>query len=130
MTISADFDMWVRLAKDYDTGFIADKLIQLRDHEGQLSRNENYYINHVKEDLTVYRNLLSYVESEIRSEGKLLLRNHKLLFYYTLMIKTFLKGNFKIGYSFYKELSGFDNFFKLTISFVRNKLFKHAYPDF
>src|SRR5437868_10856935 len=60
MKLSADFDMWVRLAKEHDTGLIRDKLIQLRDHAGQLSRDENYYVNHITEDLIVYRNLLSY----------------------------------------------------------------------
>ena len=40
MKISADFDMWVRLAKEHKTGFIREKLIQLRDHDKQLSRNE------------------------------------------------------------------------------------------
>ena len=83
MKISADFNMWVRLAKDHDTGFIADKLVQLRDHEGQLSRKENFYINHMKEDLIVYRNLLSYVNPGIKKRRKSIaqkLQNRFLLY--------------------------------------------------
>ena len=130
MKISADFDMWVRLAKDHDTGFIADKLIQLRDHEGQLSRKEKFYINHVKEDLIVYRNLLSYVNPEVKKEGKSLLRNHKFIFYYTLMLKALIKGKIKIAYSFYKELISMDNFLKLSLAFVIAKVKKAQEPGF
>ncbi|MDQ6756570.1 MAG: glycosyltransferase [Bacteroidota bacterium] len=130
MKISADFDMWVRLAKDHDTGFLRDKLVQLRDHAGQLSQNESYYINHVKEDLLVYRNLLSYVNTQIGNEGKLLLRNHKLVFYYTLMVKALMKGRTTTAHKFYKELSKTDNIFILSISFIRAKAFKPSRPAF
>lgn len=130
MKISADFDMWVRLAKDHDTGFIADKLIQLRDHDGQLSRKENSYINHVKEDMVVYRNLLSYVDPGIKKEGKKLLRNHKFVFYYTLMLKALLKGKLKTAYSFYKEVCSMDNFLKLSVAFIKAKIQKPGKPVF
>jgi glycosyltransferase involved in cell wall biosynthesis len=123
MKISAD------LAKDHDTGFIADKLIQLRDHEGQLSRKENFYINHVKEDLIVYRNLLSYVNCTTKKEGKSLLRNYKFVFYYTLMVKALIKGKLKTAHSFYKELCSMDNFWKLSIAFVNAKVRKVQQPE-
>jgi len=127
MKISADFDMWVRLAKDHDTGFIREKIIQLRDHDKQLSRNEKYYINHVKEDLEVYRYLDSYVTPEQKKEGHQLMRNNKLVFYFTLMVKAFLKGNFNASYRFFRELSKYDNIFLLSFSFIKAKLFRH--PD-
>jgi len=128
MKISADFDMWVRLAKNHDTGFIPQKLVQLRDHDKQLSRNASLYINHIKEDMIVYRNLLSYVSPANAKEGRLLLRNHKFVFYYTLMVKEIVKGNFKNAILFYSELSKMENFIKLSIAFVKAKLFKTAKP--
>jgi len=130
MKISADFDMWVRLAKNHDTGFIPQKLVQLRDHDKQLSRNASLYINHVKEDMIVYRNLLSYVSPSIAKEGRRLLRNHKFVFYYTLMAKEIGKGNFKNAFLFYSELSKMGNFIKLSFAFVKAKLFKPAKPAF
>jgi len=123
MKISADFDMWVRLAKEHDTGFIREKLIQLRDHDKQLSRNEKYYINHVKEDLQVYRNLDSYVTAHQKCEGHKLLINYKLIFYYTLMMKTFLKGHLNLALAYFKELSQYEDFLKLTGVFFKRKLF-------
>jgi glycosyltransferase involved in cell wall biosynthesis len=130
MKISADFDMWVRLAEKYETGFIKEPLIYLRDHREQLSRNEDYYILHVQEDMEVYRYLLNYVSQNLKKEGKVLLRNHKFVFYYTLMTKTFLKGNFRVGRLYYKELSTADNFFKISLSFVKAKLLRKKMPLF
>lgn len=130
MRISGDFDMWVRLAKDHPTGFLPAKLIQLRDHAAQLSRKEELYINHVREDLTVYRYLQSYVAPAVRKEGQYLLRHHKLVFYYTLMVKTLLKGKFSSGFQFFRELSGFDDFFILTWCFLRAKLIGVKKPTF
>lgn len=116
--ISADFDMWVRLAKEHNTAFISDALIQLRDHAGQLSRNKNYLILHTKEDLEVYRNLDGYARPGIRQEGHELMKKHKLIFYYTLMIKACLGGRLKEGFAFYKLLSGYINFWQLTVNFL------------
>ncbi len=130
MKISADFDMWVRIAEKYETGFIKDSLIYLRDHNEQLSRNENFYILHVQEDMVVYRYLLNYVSQKLKKEGKILLRNNKFVFYYTLMIKTFLKGNFKLGRLYYKELIGADNFLNISYSFFKAKLFSKKIPLF
>ncbi|MEO8961719.1 MAG: glycosyltransferase [Ginsengibacter sp.] len=122
MKISADFDMWVRLAKDHDTGFMREKIIQLRDHDKQLSRNEKYYINHVKEDLEVYRYLDSYVTDEQRKEGHKVMRRSKLVFYYTLMIKCFMKGKLLLAYQYFRALAKHDNFLILTILFLKIKL--------
>src|SRR5688572_25320978 len=101
MKISGDFDMWVRIAKNYSIGFIKDHLVKLRNHTSQLSRQEKYYINHLREDLQVYEFLLGYINEYERKEGKTLLRNHKLLFYYTLMVKAFFKGSLNTAFIFF-----------------------------
>ena len=130
MKISADFDMWVRLARHYDTGFISDHLLQLRDHPGQLSRDESLYFYHLKEDLQVYRYLDSYMPGPLKLEGKKLMRHHKLAFYYTLMIKALLKGRMKTAYRFYRALTGYDNFIRLTMGFIESKIGNRAPVDF
>ncbi|HEU5053433.1 MAG TPA: glycosyltransferase [Hanamia sp.] len=122
MKISGDFDMWVRIAEKYPVGFINKPIVQLRDHPGQLSRQEKYYPDHLKEDLKVYAYLFKYASPAEKKEGRRLLRNHKLLFYYTLMIKAFLKGSFKTGISFYRTLSRFDNIYLMTFYFVKNRI--------
>lgn len=129
MKISADFDMWVRLAKDHETGFIREKLIQLRDHDKQLSRTESLYINHVKEDLEVYQYLDNYVTPEQKKQGHKLMRNNKLVFYYTLMVKSFLRSKLRLAYDYYFQLSEYDNFFLLSLSFLKNKIIKSRDPN-
>ena len=128
MRISADFDMWVRLAQHHETGFIKKRLVQLREHPGQLSRQPGSYINHVSEDLKIYRYLMGYVKPETKKAGLLQLRKKKLVFYYTLMMKAFLKGDIKTAHIFYKEIASFDNFFKVSLAFTRTKILKPHPP--
>ena len=124
MRISGDFDMWVRLAQNHPVGFIHSRLIQLRDHAGQLSRQEEYFIFHLREDMEVYQYLLGYVSPGTRAEGRRLLRRFKLLFYYTLMVKAILKGHFRTAAEFFSMLSRFDNIGILTLSFVWNRVMR------
>ena len=124
MKISADFDMWVRIAEFFPVGHINQKLIKLRDHKGQLSRNEKYYIDHVREDLYVYKKLESYCDIETRLKGQKTMQKNKLLFYYTLMIKSFLKFNFKTTIKYFILIKGYDNFLKISFYFFKYKILK------
>ncbi|MEN9570615.1 MAG: hypothetical protein RL172_1846 [Bacteroidota bacterium] len=124
MKISGDFEMWVRLAEHFKTGFINQPLIQLRNHKGQLSNQEQYFLYHLKEDLQVYNYLLGYVSPSQAAEGRSMLRHQKLLFYYTLMVKAALKGKFKNAASFFKIIAGFDNMLLLTSMFIKYRIFR------
>ena len=122
MKISGDFDMWVRIAEKYPVGFIREPLVQLRDHAGQLSRQQQSYADHLQEDLCVYEYLLSYISAAEKKDGRRILRNHKLLFYYTLMVKAFARGSFKTAMAFFTALNKFDNLWLLSFYFFRNRL--------
>jgi len=124
MRISGDFDMWVRLAREHSAGYIHSRLIQLRDHSGQLSRQETYWIYHLKEDIEVYQYLLGYVSTAARAEGRRMLRRFKLMLYYTLMVKAALNGRFKTAAECFCILSRFDNIGVLTLSFVWNRVLR------
>ena len=130
MDISADFDMWVRLAREHDTGFINKKLVKLRDHKGQLSRKRRYFIRRPIEDMHVYNYLLSYVNIEIKQEGLANLRKYKFVYYYTLMVKALLHGRLKIFYLFFKELWSFGGFFSLSRNFIKSKIAPYKKPAF
>jgi len=56
-------------------------------------------------------------------EGWKLLRNNKLLFYYTLMIRAFLSGDLTTGWSFLVTLNRFDSIFLVTGYFIKNRIF-------
>lgn len=122
MKISGDFEMWVRLSLKFPVGFIKETLVQLRNHTGQLSRQEQYYIYHMKEDFIAYKILLAALTPAQAAKGRVLLRQHKLLFYYTLMLKAILKGNFKTGFTFLTALNDFDNICLLTFYYLKIKL--------
>lgn len=122
MKISGDFDMWVRIAEHFTIGYIYDPLIQLRNHSGQLSSQENLFIYHLKEDIQVYNYLFTYITKEERKNGIKSLRNQKLLFYFTLMLKAFLRGNLKVGFNFLKLISTFDKISIITWLYFKRKI--------
>ena len=133
MKISGDFDMWVRLSKVGNVGRITQEIIYLRDHKGQLSRKSEYLLFHVKEDMKVYNKLLGICNDSLSDEGLELLRKYKFVFYYTLMTKSFIKGDLKMSQSYYKLLQPYTNFFKqyyywFTAKFIKNT--KPAFLDF
>lgn len=130
MTISADFDMWVRLAKNFYTGHVKKKLIRLRHHSGQLSRKPQHFIRRPIEDMQVFKYLLDYVDTEVKREGLQNLKKYKFVYYYTLMAKALLRGDIRTGIAFYKELKKISNFFGLSLNFLRYKLFPPAQPGF
>ncbi len=121
MRISADFDMWVRISEYFDIGFIKNPLVQVRDHPGQLSRDESLYRLHVEEDARVYHYLDSYVTPGIREKGKLLMRQNKLVFYFTMMLKLAARGKLRSACTYFKVISTLDNFWKVGRSFIQSK---------
>lgn len=124
MKISGDFDMWVRIAEYYSIGFINEPLVYLRSHTGQLSRQEAYYLNHVSEDITVYKKLFSYLSPDMKVTGLSEMRQSKLLFYYTLMLHALRKNGLKDALRYWRTIKQFDNPFILTYFYIKIKIFR------
>ena len=122
MKISGDFEMWVRLSLQFPIGFIRQNLVKLRNHAQQLSRQEKFYIHHVKEDISAYKILFNGLTVEQSLKGRRLLRQNKLMFYYTLMLQSFLKGKITTGFDFLGTLHRFDNIFLLSFYYFKMKL--------
>jgi glycosyltransferase involved in cell wall biosynthesis len=128
MKISGDFEMWVRIARYYTIGFINKPLVQLRNHSRQLSSQEQYYVFHVIEDLQSYRYLLSYCSPQMKVDGLKIMHNHKLNFYYTLMLKALLKGRFRLACKFATTIGEFTNIMTVSIYYLKNKLLGVRHP--
>ena len=124
MKISGDFDMWVKMAREFTIGFIKMPLIQLRNHKGQLSNQKQYFIYHLEEDLQIYNYLFSYLTPAQKKEGIRLLRSQKLLFYYTLMLKAAFRGKIKLAFNFLTSIARFDNIFILTWFFIKHRVLR------
>lgn len=128
MKISGDFDMQARLAQKFRTGFIYQPLIKLRNHSGQLSRDDRYYFLHAKEDIAIYRFILNGLSSSEKTTAKKALRKYKLVFYYTLMVKALLQGRLKLFGDYFKLLRSFDNMCALSIQYFSIKVLGKKYP--
>jgi glycosyltransferase involved in cell wall biosynthesis len=124
MKISADFEMWVKLSQTDPVGRIAKPLIKLRNHSGQLSRSSKYYILHLLEDKIVYEKLLERTPLENKPRALWVLKRTKYVFYFSLMIHMFYKGDFKTSKIFFKELSKMDDIKSLTYTWIKKKLLK------
>ncbi len=122
MIISGDFDMWVRVAEYYPIGFLNKPLVMLRNHDGQLSRQAKYYIKHIEEDAVAYKRLFGYIPGHLKTYGRQELRKHKLVFYYTLMMHSFLKGHIRDGFGFWKAISKLDSPVIMFPYFLKSKL--------
>ena len=70
----------------------------------------------------MYQYLNSYVSKEIRVKGKKLIREQKLIFYYTLMTKSLLSGHLKLFKDYWNTLAAYDNIFILSIYFFKRKI--------
>ena len=122
MKISADFEMWVRISKDYRIANITEKLVILRNHNKQLSRKESLYVNHIIEDMQVYTLLKNYIKDDlVIKQGRQLLRKYKHNFYYTLMVQELLKRNFKNFTTFFNLINQADNVWLQTFYFIYSR---------
>lgn len=122
MVISADFDMWVRLAEFSPTGFINKKLIETRDHKNQLSKKKEYLVYHGIEDLKVFKKLDNYLPTEERKNGRRIMNINKLFTYYIIILKFFAHGDFKNGFKLLKVLSDYTSIARLTMIFISRKI--------
>lgn len=126
MRMSGDFDMWVRLAQYFDTGFLNKPLIALRDHEEQLSRQVKYNIEFIREDVQVYKKLLSYLPAHDYQEGKKIFRNKRLVYYYTLMLHALKQGRLKVAANFFRCINEVDNVYIMFFYFLKNRSYYGA----
>ncbi len=115
MTIAADFDMWVKLTEKYDIGMIKKKLVKQRTHGHQLSRAPEHYILHMIEEKAIFKRLLARVDDGLKEFGKRNIKWRKNPLYFSFLLQTIKKGNWKIVRRFYKELSEIDNVFLLAM---------------
>lgn len=124
MRMSGDFDMWIRLTKEYSVGRMAEPLIYLRNHSKQLSQQLTKKYYSTIEDLTIYKVLLNRVDDNLRKWGLVYFRRYKLSYYNNLAIKLLLKRQFKLSFKLFKLLNRECNFLLLIYYSFRNKFAK------
>jgi len=113
MKIAGDFEMWVRISKEYSIGHINKALILLRSHAGQFSRQRNSYLICMTEEHRVYETLLTRQPIEQISYAKSYDRRHRYLQYVHFMIRSLIFGDFELAVQSYRVISRLDKPIKL-----------------
>lgn len=122
MKMSGDFEMWVRLTAKYPLGRIPIPLINLRNHQGQLSRQLRKKYFSTLEDLTIYDSLLKRATADLKEWGETFFIQAKLCYYYSLSIQLLKSGQFKYGLHLMRVLNKRKNVVTLSYFLLKNKL--------
>ncbi len=108
MKICGDFEMWVRLSEKYCIGRISEKLLKLRVHQGQFSRNASYYFYHLTEDQEIFRTLRGRLTDDLHAFADHRMKWHRHVYYFNLMLKLLVRGEFLKATVFLRELRKID----------------------
>ena len=118
MTIAADFDMWVKLTEQYDIGRISKALVKQRTHGNQLSKAAEHYMLHMTEEKIIFERLFARSDKKLKQFGKRHIRWVKNPLYFSFLLQTLKRRNWRMAKEFYKELSSMDNIFLLAMRWM------------
>lgn len=104
MSVSGDFEMWVRLSGKYPIGHISEPLIKLRDHPGQFSRATGSYAVSISEDQEIYKELIKRLPPEITSYSNKYHRWHRGPMYWHHAIRCLLSQDLPNAAKTYKTI--------------------------
>lgn len=70
LRVSGDFEFWTRMAEISSIGRIDRKLIYLRRHSNQLSRNFKSIYPRIVEDTSIHKKIISLMTSDEKNKGR------------------------------------------------------------
>ena len=109
MKYSADFDMWERLSRGKDIGVINKALIQLREHQGQLSKQLDKKIYQLRENQQILARWLGRLDSpELQKKAQRGLKWKINVMFCLWGMKMIIKGRFGLAWQYFKEFSRYD----------------------
>jgi len=118
MKYSGDVDMWCKLSNDRPVGIIQQRLIKLRGHEGQLSKNPEMWIYRLKENKEI---LKTYFDRTNPNERKLIrigMNWRVYTQYFALLFKLFRSGEILLAKDYYIELRKQTNVFFTMVRYA------------
>lgn len=75
--VAGDWDLWTRITEHHDAGFIAQTLLEVRRHAGQLSRAGASVLPFVREGALIRRRLEARLPSSLLAEARRFDRRHR-----------------------------------------------------
>jgi glycosyltransferase involved in cell wall biosynthesis len=109
MVQAEDDNMWIRIAANYQVGFIDGSLVQVRDHSHRLTRTDKNLIEYVRNNITMLSS--NYGDKVKKSIEKAVPRK-------------LAKVEFDIGYSYFEK----QEYKKARQAFIRSM--SHSFYDF
>jgi len=109
MQVSGDFEMWIRIAEEFDTGFLDEALINLRRHEGQFSRRPGITVQFMEEDREVVERLLELLPSDQRSHARRYNRWFRHVQYVHHMMRALWRGEVAVARRIFRRLREWDS---------------------
>lgn len=97
MKVAGDFEMFVRIAGRYPTGYIRDCLVEVRDHYGQFSRQSGSAVVSMRECRQIYRELLSRLPPQLVEYAKRYQLRHQHRLYFHHAVRSLLAGRIQIA---------------------------------
>lgn len=129
MKICGDFEMWVRLSEKYCIGRISSRLIKLRVHRGQFSRNASYYLYHLTEDQEIFRTLRGRLTDDLRAFADHRMKWHRHVYYFSLMMNILFRGQFVQAFAFLRELAKIDSLTVLSLRWAAVRLRRTVFGE-
>ncbi|QEK50320.1 glycosyltransferase [Pedobacter aquae] len=111
--VSGDFEMWTRLSKNGDIGFLNQPLIFLRRHLGQLSRSYKSTYLSMKEDIPILLNINEMVADEHRKKVQICLTWKTQVIYFNEMLFLVFKKEINLATKCLFLLANHSNIFLL-----------------
>ncbi len=119
MVYVGDFKMWCLLSKDTPIGMNGNILVNVRQHQGQLSRNLDASFYRLKENYEVYQCFLSSLSPELHIQLNKVIKWKIYTTYLNQYFFILKSKRFDLGKKYYRQLKKYDNvtslFFKWSI---------------
>jgi glycosyltransferase involved in cell wall biosynthesis len=109
MKVSGDFEMFVRIAGRYPTGYIRDRLVEVRNHPGQFSRQSGSAVVAMRENRQIFEELHARLPSQLFQYAKRYHQRHQYRLYFHHAVRSLLAGRIRIATDVIRFLSEVTN---------------------
>ena len=108
MRVAGDFEMWVRISREHSIGFVRQPLLLLRRHKSQFSQRTGVNVLFMRECRPIFDELMTRLPPEARTHAEKYRRRHHLVLDAHYMLRSFVRGQFKIAADAYREIAQSD----------------------
>lgn len=109
LSVSGDFEFWIRLSEECLTGFIRRPLLDLRVHPAQFSQQQGMGVHFIRENRPIFARLTERLPPELRAYARTYSRWHRYVQHLHYGICALLSGHFALACETFRETRKDDN---------------------